>query len=137
MDPWFIHEKFEEITPLIYNARVINDTKPDWVAERIARDVKPGARVAVLGMSFKANIDDTRESPSVKFAELLRAKGYEVVACEPYIQGEVAGFRNHSLEEAMALCDYAVVTLCHDVFRQNRQLIAAKPFYDCVGLMRG
>ena len=39
----------------------------------------------VFGMSFKANIDDTRESPSVLFAKLLEEKGYQVIACEPYI----------------------------------------------------
>ena len=136
VDPWFIHEKFEDITPLIYEARVINDTKPQWVADRIAKDVAPGARIAVLGMSFKANIDDTRESPSVKFADILRDRGYEVIACEPYIQHDVAGYENHSLEEAMALCDYAVITLTHDVFKAHRDLIASKPYYDCVGLMR-
>ena len=87
-------------------------------------------------MSFKANIDDTRESPSVLFASILREKGYEVLACEPYIQGEVAGFRNYSLEEVMAQCDYAVITLLHDKFRENKALIASKPYYDCVGLMR-
>ena len=136
VDPWFIHEKFEDITPLIGTARTVNDSKPAWVAERISRDVRPGARIAVLGMSFKANIDDTRESPSVLFASILREKGYEVLACEPYIQGEVAGFRNYSLEEAMAQCDYAVITLLHDKFRENKALIASKPYYDCVGLMR-
>ncbi|MCQ2421315.1 MAG: nucleotide sugar dehydrogenase [Clostridia bacterium] len=136
VDPWFIHEKFEDITPLIAQARNINDNKPAWVVERIGQDVKPGAKIAVLGMSFKANIDDTRESPSVLFAGLLQEKGYEVIACEPYIKGEVAGFQNHSLEEAMALCDYAVVTLTHNVFKENKALIATKPYYDCVGLMR-
>ncbi len=135
VDPWFIHEKFEDITPLICQARLVNDGKPAWVAERVARDVKPGQKVAVLGMSFKANIDDTRESPSVLFANLLRDKGYEIVACEPYICGTVAGYENHSLEEAMALCDYAVITLQHDLFKKNRALIASKPYYDCVGLM--
>ena len=135
VDPWFIHEKFEDITPLICQARLVNDGKPAWVAERVARDVKPGQKVAVLGMSFKANIDDTRESPSVLFANLLRDKGYEIVACEPYICGMVAGYENHSLEEAMALCDYAVITLQHDLFKKNRALIASKPYYDCVGLM--
>lgn len=136
VDPWFIHEKFEDITPLIAEARHVNDTKPEWVVERIGRDVKPGAKVAVLGMSFKANIDDTRESPSVLFAKLLEEKGYQVIACEPYIEGDVAGFPNHTLEEAMAACDYAVITLTHDKFKEHKDLIAAKPYYDCVGLMR-
>lgn len=136
VDPWFIHEKFEDITPLIYEARTINDGKPGWVADRVGQEVAPGAKVAVLGLSFKANIDDTRESPSVSFAKALEARGYEVIACEPYIQGPVAGYQNHSLEEAMALCDYAVVTLMHDQFKQGKDLIASKPYFDCVGLMR-
>ena len=136
VDPWFIHEKFEDITPLIYQARVVNDTKPAWVADRIGRDVAPGARVAVLGMSFKANIDDTRESPSVKLAQILRDRGYEVLACEPFIRGDVAGFPNHSLEDAVARADYSVLTLAHDPFKARRELIASKPYYDCVGLMR-
>ena len=136
VDPWFIHEKFEDITPLIYEARVINDGKPAWVADRIEKDVAPGAKIAVLGMSFKANIDDTRESPSVEFANILRQRGYEVLACEPYIPHEVAGFANHSLEEAMAQCDYAVITLAHNEFKEKKDLIATKPYYDCVGLMR-
>ena len=135
VDPWFIHEKFEDITPLIYEARLVNDGKPAWTADRIARDVKPGAKIAVLGMSFKANIDDTRESPSVLFANILKARGYEVLACEPYIQGDVAGYHNFSLAEAMAQCDYAVITLMHNVFKENKALIASRPYYDCVGLM--
>ena len=135
VDPWFIHEKFEEITPLIYEARLVNDGKPAWTADRIARDVKPGAKIAVLGMSFKANIDDTRESPSVLFANILKSRGYEVLACEPYIQGDVAGYHNFSLAEAMAQCDYAVITLMHNVFKENKALIASRPYYDCVGLM--
>lgn len=94
-----------------------------WVAERIGRDVKPGAKVAVLGMSFKANIDDTRESPSVLFANILKEKGYEVIACEPFIRGDVAGYKNHTLEEAIAACDYAVITLMHTPFVENKALI--------------
>lgn len=136
VDPWFIHEKFEDITPLIYNARVINDSKPEWVADRIAQDVAPGAKVAVLGLSFKPNIDDTRESPSLEFAEILQKRGYEVLAVEPFIEGSVQGFENHSLEEAIEACDYAVITLAHDPFKAKKELIATKPFFDCVGLMR-
>ena len=70
------------------------------------------------------------------FANILAEKGYQVIACEPYIQGDVAGFPNHTLEEAMAACDYAVITLTHDKFKEHKDLIATKPYYDCVGLMR-
>ena len=136
VDPWFIHEVFEDITPLIYEARVINDGKPAWTADRVAQEVKPGAKIAVLGLSFKPDIDDTRESPSLEFARLLKARGYEVCACEPNIQGDVEEFRNYSLEQAMADCDYAVITLAHSYFKSHKDLIAAKPYYDCVGLMR-
>lgn len=136
VDPWFIHEKFEDITPLICQARLVNDGKPEWVADRVAQDVRPGAKIAVLGMSFKADIDDTRESPSVHFANILRARGYAVIACEPNISGPVAGFENHTLEEALSLCDYAVITLAHSAFKAHAASIAAKPYFDCVGLMR-
>lgn len=136
VDPWFIHEKFEDITPLIYTARTVNDGKPQWVVERIGRDIAPGAKIAVLGMSFKPNVDDARESPSITLAQLLKKAGYEVLACEPHIKGAVAGFENHTLEDAMAQCDYAVITLAHDVFKEQKALLATKPYYDCVGLMR-
>ena len=135
VDPWFLHEKFEDITPLIYTARTINDGKPAWTADRIAKDVQPGAKIAVLGLSFKANIDDIRESPSIEFANILKERGYEVIACEPFRDGPVAGFDNHTLEEAIAKCDYAVITLAHTPFVENKALIATKPYYDCVGLM--
>ena len=52
------------------------------------------------------------------------------------IEGDIAGFPNHTLEEAMAACDYAVITLTHDKFKEHKDLIATKPYYDCVGLMR-
>ena len=136
VDPWFIHEKFEKDTPLIYTARCINDSKPTWVADRIGRDVKPGGKVAVLGLSFKANIDDIRESPSIELAEILKSRGYEVLCVEPFIHGPVAGFENYALEDAIDACDYAVVTLAHDPFKEKKDVIARKPYYDCVGLMR-
>ena len=59
-----------------------------------------------------------------------------MIACEPFIRGDVAGYKNHTLEEAIAACDYAVITLMHTPFVENKALIATKPYYDCVGLMR-
>lgn len=136
VDPWFIHEKFEDITPLIYAARTENDNKPAWVAQRVARDVQPGAHVCVLGLSYKPDIDDMRESPSVELCHLLKEQGFHVTACEPHVkQDTVHGFENLSLSDALQKADYLVITLQHTLFKENRQLIAAKKNYDCVGLL--
>lgn len=136
VDPWFIHERFESDTPLIYTARQVNDQKPHWVAQRIVRDVKPGAKVAVLGMTYKADTDDIRESPSVELCRQLEELGYRVLACEPNIQGQVAGFENYDLKTSLEMSDYVVVTLAHRAFIDYKEEIRNKPHYDCVGLLR-
>jgi UDP-N-acetyl-D-mannosaminuronic acid dehydrogenase len=56
---------FEDETPLIYTARTVNDKKPEWVAEKVASLAPRGAKVCVLGLAYKPDIDDLRESPSV------------------------------------------------------------------------
>lgn len=137
VDPWFIHEKFEDITPLIYAARTVNDRKPEWVARRVAKEIKPGARVCVLGLAYKPDIDDLRESPSLKLCGYLKDLGFDVCACEPNVTlSSVNGFENLPLERAADTCDYLVVTLKHSLFVKNKELIASKPNYDCVGLLK-
>ena len=80
--------------------------------------------------------DSAAVNESVELAKILTQRGYQVLACEPFVRGDVAGFENHSLEEALAACDYAVVTLAHDPFKAAKDKIAAKPHFDCVGLLR-
>jgi UDP-N-acetyl-D-mannosaminuronic acid dehydrogenase len=138
VDPWFIHERFEDEAQLIYTARMRNDGKPRWVADRVIRDLE-GDRsktICVLGLSYKADVDDLRESPSVELCHILIDKGYAVVACEPNVhKTRIDGIDNLPLEQAIDQCDYSVVTLAHSDFKKNRDVIRKKPFYDCVGIM--
>ncbi len=135
IDPWFIHETFPEDTPLIAQARRTNDEKPYFVASTVASRVAPGARVAVLGLSYKPDIDDLRESASLTLCHALKEKGFVVVACEPHVEDdEVQGFPNLSLKEALQ-SDFVVITLKHTQFVQNAAEIAKRPHYDCVGLI--
>ncbi len=134
VDPWFVHEKFQDITPLILNARRINDSKPHWVADKIATMISAPACIAVLGMSYKAGCDDLRESPSLELCHILRERGYEVIGCEPNIaESVVDGFENLSLDEALSRCAFAVVTLPDKVFKDNADKIRTVAHYDCVG----
>ena len=71
----------------------------------------------------------------MELAKILKERGYQVIACEPFIEGDVAGFANHTLDEALEQSDYAVITLMHDPFKAAKEKIAAKPHFDCVGLL--
>lgn len=93
VDPWFVVARDEENSRLIKTAREINDHKTDWVIAKIkSRSVdlsnQKGAKpkIACLGLAFKPDIDDLRESPALKIATSLMAQGYEVIAVEPNIE---------------------------------------------------
>ncbi len=92
VDPWFIVSKNRNLAPLIWKARQVNDAKPNWVLSKISQAVdeykvqkKKEPRIACLGLSFKPDIDDLRESPSLEIALTLQAEGYDVFAVEPNI----------------------------------------------------
>ncbi len=138
VDPWFIHERFEEEAQLIYTARMRNDGKPRWVAERVEREIGGNREkvIGVLGLAYKTDVDDLRESPSIELCHILRDRGYKVVGCEPHVElSEIEGIPNLSLEQTLKQCDFVVVTLAHTLFKKNREWIKTVAFYDCVGMM--
>lgn len=89
VDPWFIVSAAPEEARLIHTARLVNDSKPEWVFSKVQRAVEDNnaTDVAVLGLSFKADIDDLRESPSLHIAQEIaqRLPGISVHAVEPNI----------------------------------------------------
>lgn len=101
VDPWFLVEAAPDLTPLIYSARKVNDSQPGYVAGLVQRalgDDAPeglaGRRIAALGLAYKPDVDDFRESPAIEVAHLLSQAGAEVRAFDPYQTD------NHSLELA-------------------------------------
>lgn len=92
VDPWFIVNKTPDLARMIQTAREVNDNKPNWVVEKIEESVtalgdlgrKP--KVALLGLAFKPNIDDLRESPAVGIAQQLGLNtDIELLLVEPNI----------------------------------------------------
>ena len=92
VDPWFIVSQNKEKAKLIQTAREINNYKTKWVIDKIKNHVdsyqKNGIKpkIACLGLAFKENIDDLRESKALEVAETLLAEGYEVITVEPNIK---------------------------------------------------
>lgn len=125
VDPWFIVHGAPEHTPLIRTARGVNDGKMHHVIARAEELVaaNPAANVACLGLAFKANIDDFRESPARFVASRLARKfGSRVHIVEPYaaelpIEFTDTGAVQIDIDDALESCDILIVLVDHDVFR--------------------
>lgn len=131
VDPWFFVETAPELTPLIYNARKVNDDQPHFVVERVKQALGGlnGKRIAALGLAYKPDVDDLRESPAVEVVHLLQKEGTQVKAWEPFKPN--AGLRgihmSPSLEECIKDVDAVLLLVKHTEFvRFNPAEIAAK-----------
>ncbi len=121
VDPWFLVEAAPETARLIKTAREVNDAQPAYVTDLVER-ASNGLEdkiVCQLGLSFKPNVDDLRESPAVRLAQLLTEKGAQVLAYEPFKpDAGIAGIEQvDSLEAALIEADVVLLAVAHDQFR--------------------
>ena len=119
VDPWFIVSSDPVNAKIIKQARLVNDTKPKWVVEKIITEAKKSGlnsvRIACLGLSFKPNIDDLRESPAVEVVDSLKAKGFSVACVEPNI-GASEKYELVDLSSALSEYDLVAILVGHNEF---------------------
>ena len=123
VDPWFIVDAAPEVTPLIRAARDVNDNQPAVVVELIERAVAgiDQPAIALLGLAYKADIDDLRESPSMEVARLLHDKGYELRLHDAHATALPDGTPLTSdLLDTLADSDALVVLTDHAAYRELR-----------------
>lgn len=122
VDPWFLIEACSN-TPLLSAARTVNDHRPKRVIQRVVREFrsKPAARIAVLGLSYKANVGDLRESPAMEIAVGLAEVGFEVIAVDPHVDACHSGaFKLHKgdVEGLVEFVDGVLLLVDHAEFQQ-------------------
>lgn len=144
VDPWFVVSRSPQQARLIRTAREVNDHKPDWVVEKVrehARRFKEPV-IAVLGLSYKANIDDLRESPSVDILKRLAVgKEGRLLTCEPYIHAlpkelsGLPGIELVDLDVALDAADIVLLLVNHNQFRDvDREKLKQKIVIDTRGV---
>ena len=123
VDPWFIVHAGGETAKLIKTAREVNNYKTEWAIEKIKNaalkfENKNGrkAKIACMGLAFKPDIDDLRESPALYIAKRLRADGFEVIAVEPNIESHKE-FEIVEYKEALKQADIVTFLVAHKEFK--------------------
>ncbi|QBJ78604.1 UDP-N-acetyl-D-mannosamine dehydrogenase [Aquitalea sp. USM4] len=153
VDPWFIVDTTPEQARIIRTAREVNDGKPEWVITKIKSVIgdvlrnKPGMTmadisIACLGLAFKPDIDDLRESPAVEIVKNINKLGVKTLVVEPNIKSlpvEVLSGKCllADMSEAIKVADIVCVIVKHKVFDELKiKLSERENVIDVVGLLR-
>lgn len=147
VDPWFFVETAPDLAQLIQKARQVNDAQPQFVVEKVRLALGgnlSGKRIAALGLAYKPDVDDLRESPAVEVVHLLQTEGALVKAFEPFKPNNgLPGIDSApTLEAALEGADAVLLLVGHTEFRalspaQLASLTPARILVDTVNALAG
>jgi len=146
IDPWFIIDSAPELSRLIRTAREVNDSKPEYVIQKVREKANrfKNPRIACFGLSFKANIDDLRESPALAIVSRLCEENIgTLLIVEPNIDTLPSALANNehvhltSLEDALRGSDIILGLVDHDEFKKlDKSLLSESVVIDTRGMWR-
>ena len=137
VDPWFLVGDYPSLAKVIDESMKTNDSQPDFVLNRIYEIMKEEGmtdikRVGLYGLTYKENVDDMRESPTLQLLESQErhlATGLKVY--DPYISKDVVANQYHDLDEFLDAVDLVVVMVKHNEIKENVAKLADKVVLDC------
>ena len=137
VDPWFLVGDYPSLAKVIDESMKTNDGMPDFVLNRIYEIMKEKGmtditRVGLYGLTYKENVDDMRESPTLQLLESQErhlATGLKVY--DPFITKDVVKNQYHALDEFLAAVDFVVIMVKHNEIKDNMDKLAGKVVLDC------
>ena len=137
VDPWFLVGDYPGLAKVIDESMKTNDGMPDYVLNRICEIMKEKgmtdiSRVGLYGLTYKENVDDLRESPTLQLLESQErhlAPGLKVY--DPFIKKDVVKNQYHDLDEFLADVVFVVIMVKHNEIKENMQKISSKVVLDC------
>lgn len=137
VDPWFLVGDYPGLANIILAARKINDSMPEFVLERVhdimkERGMSDVSRVGLYGLTYKENVDDMRESPTLQMLESMEKHlcGNLVKVYDPFISDDVVPNQYHDFENFLQDIDFIVILVAHDEIRDNMEKIKDKIILD-------
>ena len=138
VDPWFLVDCAPEVTRLIRTAREVNESKPNWVVDRVVAKAEKFKKptIACLGLAYKPDIDDLRESPAVAIVEELQTRKLgELKIVEPNLDSHPS-FELSTLDAALKVADIVLILVGHKPFLSlPTGKLAEKIIIDTCGVM--
>ena len=138
VDPWFLVDCAPEVTRLIRTAREVNEAKPNWVVDKVVAKAEKfkSPTIACLGLAYKPNIDDLRESPAVKIVEDLQARSVgKLLIVEPNLEAHDK-FDLVPLDQALEAADIVLILVGHRPFLSIAQTkLSEKIIIDTCGIL--
>ena len=137
VDPWFLVGDYPSLAKVIDESMKTNDAMPDFVLNRIfeimqERGLSDITRVGLYGLTYKENVDDMRESPTLQLLESQKrhlASGLKVY--DPFITKDVVDNQYHDLDAFLAEVDMVVIMVKHDEIKNNTDKLVGKVVLDC------
>lgn len=143
VDPWFLVGDYAGLANIILAARKINDSMPEFVVARLHEIMKEKGmrdlgRVGLYGLSYKEDVDDVRESPTLQLLERLESHlAYGVKVYDPYISWDIVDNQYHDFDAFLAAVDIVVLMVAHKELLDNMEKLSGKIVFDTKNVYSG
>ena len=137
VDPWFLVGDYPGLANVIKESMKINDSMPDFVLDRIyeimkENGIKDISRVGLYGLTYKENVDDMRESPTLQLLESQeRHLAEPLKVYDPFILNDVVENQYHDLDRFIDEIDIVVIMVKHNEIKENLDKLNGKIVLDC------
>lgn len=136
VDPWFLVGDYPDLTNLILSARRVNDSMPHHVLKRIRQimtlhSIKDISKVGLYGLTYKENVDDVRESPTLQLLKILDEHvSFGIKVYDPFIKNPMVDNQYFALEPFINEVEIVVIMVAHDEIKQHQGLLKEKHILD-------
>ena len=137
IDPWFLVGDFPSLTHVIKAAREVNDSMPEYVLSRVSEvmnecGIEDISRVGFYGLTYKADVDDVRDSPTLQMLSSLKRHlcGNRVKVYDPMVEKDIVPNQYHDLDIFLNAVDLVVILVDHREIKENMNKLEGKIIFD-------